>query len=270
MKLTPTSITLFLVQIGTLFSGLVVAVCCSLYVSSYPKAPEATSLSPIACGTLAFAVLSTLFTLILILRQKSGRTMRAIVESAWVIFATTMWILAAIGGIAYPPNGMSNVSCKVLPSGNKTSDPHYTRACQAMFASTAFCIITALFFVATALMLFVFSVKRSIHDRKNRNKQVGGHYELSMTPSQYRRSEKESEEGKTLKGAGEHEEEDTGGQNGSGTIADGHFSDRVYSADDSSRIASEHLQQQQLQHQYQHQHQHQHQGLWSQQPAYGY
>ncbi|KAF9903936.1 hypothetical protein BX616_001478 [Lobosporangium transversale] len=283
MKLTPTSITLFLVEIGTFFSELIVAICCGLYVSSYPKSSEATSLSGIAIGTFAFAILSTLATAVLILRQKYGKTMRAIFESAWVIFATTMWILAAIGGIAYPPNGMSNVSCKILPNGTETSDPNYTRACQSMFASTAFCIVTALFYIATMIMLFVYSVKRTYHDRKSKKKQVGGHYKLSMTPSQYRRSEKEVEEGKNLKGAGEHEEDEQDQQQQqqqeeeeeerSGAIKDGHFTENVYKDPMVSNVPVTHqhhmnLQQQQhQQQQYLNQHQQQ-QSLWNQQPAY--
>ncbi|KAF9347096.1 hypothetical protein BGX26_001400 [Mortierella sp. AD094] len=299
MKLSPTSITLFLVQIATFFSGLIVAICCGLYVSAYPKSPDAGKLSAVACGTLAFSILSTLVTAVLILRQKSGKTLRVIIESAWVIFATAMWVLASIGGIAFPPNGMTNISCKVLPSGDYTTDPNYIRACQSAFASTAFCIVTALFFIAIALMLFVFSVKRSIYDRKNRKNQVGGHYKLSMTPSQYRRAEKEAEEGKNLKGAGEHEEEEeedssrttkgTGAHRGDGSITDGRFLGNVYrdpvitvittlpatlSAPSSNRnpysatefdLQQQQLQQQQQHNQYQYQQQ---QSSWNQQPAY--
>ncbi|KAF9926805.1 hypothetical protein FBU30_003683 [Linnemannia zychae] len=240
MALMPTSITLFLVQIGTFFANIIVAICCGLYVSSYPKSPNAEKLSPIALGTLAFACLSSLVTLILIFRQKSGRTMRAIFESTWIFFAIAMWILAAVGGIIRPPNGMSNVSCKVLPDGKETSDANYIRACQAMFASTAFCIVSALFFIATAIMLFVFSVKTTWRNRKNRKNQVGGHYKLTTTLSQYRRAEKEEEEAKRLKGAGEHEEAaaeaagtSTSSANDSAAattidLSDGHFSDRVY------------------------------------------
>ncbi|KAF9950964.1 hypothetical protein BGZ65_006265 [Modicella reniformis] len=166
-----------------------------------------------------------------------------------------MWVLAAIGGIVHPPNGMSNASCKVLPSGKETSDVYYLRACRAM---------------------------------KNRNKQVGGQYKLSMTPSQYRRAEKENEEGKTLKGAGEHEEElepESSSQGGTSAIVEGNFSDQVYHdpiipappmiastplslpANHNPYLASElHIQQQQQQqHQYQLQQQ---QNAWTQQPAY--
>ncbi|KAG0352426.1 hypothetical protein BGZ54_002792, partial [Gamsiella multidivaricata] len=264
--------------IGTLFSGLIVAVCCGLYVSSYPKSPEATSLSPLACGTLAFSILSSLVTFIFILRQKSGRTQRAIFESAWIIFAIAMWILAAVGGIARPPNGMSNISCKVLPSGKETSDPNYLRACQSMFASTAFCIITAFFFIAIALMLFVFSVKTS---RKSKKNQVGGHYKLSLTLSQYRRAEKEAaeEESRKLKGAGEHEEE-VEEEHGPGSMMDGHFSGNVYRDPVISTPAATlhypnpyseaelHMQQQQQQHHHQQQLQYQQQqSTWAQQPA---
>ncbi|KAF8976749.1 hypothetical protein BGZ46_007993 [Entomortierella lignicola] len=288
MKLSPTSITLFLVQIATFFSGLIVAVCCGLYVSSYPKSPDAGKLSAIALGTFAFSILSTLATAILILRQKSGKTLRMAIESVWVVFATAMWVLASIGGIAFPPNGMKNITCKVLPSGNYTTDPNYIRACQSAFASTAFCILTALLFIAITLMLFVFSVKRSIFDIKNRKKQVGGHYKLSMTPSQYRRAEKEAEEGKNLKGAGEHEEEveedhSSISHSKDTSIAEGNFSENVYrdpvistlpatfSAPSSHQnpysAAEYNLQQQQL-HQQQHNQYQQQQSLWNQQPAY--
>ncbi|KAF8942135.1 hypothetical protein BGZ47_006788 [Haplosporangium gracile] len=236
MALMPTSITLFLVQIGTFFANIIVAVCVGLYVSSYPKSPDAQPLSPIALGTLAFACLSSLITLLLILRQKSGKTMRAIFESTWIFSAIALWILAAVGGIIRPPNGMSNVSCKVLPDGKETSDSNYIHACQAMFASTAFCIVSALFFIATAIMLSVFSVKSSWRNRKAGKNQVGGHYKLTTTLSQYRRAEKEDEEAKRLKGAGEHEEaatESTSTVNNSAAtttidLSDGHFSDRVY------------------------------------------
>ncbi|KAF9585902.1 hypothetical protein BGW38_000134 [Lunasporangiospora selenospora] len=112
-----------------------------------------------------------------------------------------------------------------------------------MFASTAFCIATALLFVATAVLLFVYSVKRSIRDRKSKKATVGGHYKLGPSPSQYRRTQQSSqddEESKTLKGAGEHEEDQrqqnykddeeslhgTGGRNND--IREGHFSDNVY------------------------------------------
>ncbi|KAG0288646.1 hypothetical protein BGZ96_007586 [Linnemannia gamsii] len=239
MALMPTSITLFLVQIGTFFANIIVAICCGLYVSSYPKSPDAQSLSQIAIGTLAFACFSSLFTLLLILRQKSGKSMPAIIESTWIFLAIALWILAAVGGIIRPPNGMSNVSCKVLPDGKDTSDSNYIRACQAMFASTAFCIVSALFFIATAIMLSVFSVKSSWRNRKNRKNQVGGHYKLTQTLSQYRKAEKEDEEAKRLKGAGEHEEPAAGtgdatysANNSAATttidLGDGNFSDRVY------------------------------------------
>ncbi|KAG0275500.1 hypothetical protein BGZ95_008719 [Linnemannia exigua] len=212
MALMPTSITLFLVQIGTFFANIIVAICCSLYVSSYPKSPDAQKLSPIAIGTLAFACLSSLVTLILIFRQKSGKTMRAIFESTWIFLAIALWILAFVGGIIRPANGMVTASCKVLPDGTtETSDSNYIRACQAM-------------------------------NRKSRNNQVGGHYKLTQTLSQYRRAEKEDEEAKRLKGAGEHEEaaantgaeaEATSTANNSAAtttidLSDGHFSDRVY------------------------------------------
>ncbi|KAF9426236.1 hypothetical protein BGZ76_002849 [Entomortierella beljakovae] len=291
MKLAPTSITLWIVQIASFLSGLIVAICLGLYVSSYPKSEDAGKLSPVALGTFAFSILSTLVSAVLILRQKYGKTMRVIFESIWVILATAVWVLASIGGIAFPPNGMTNVSCKVLPSGNSTADPNYIRACQSAFASTAFCILTALLFIAVALMLFVFSVKRSIYDRKNRKTQVGGNYKLSMTPSQYRRAEKDAEEGKTLNGAGEHEEEEEESRSsearkhqGSESIADGHFSENVYKPPVTTTAPATHsessyssrpfyetevnLQQQQLQQQQQSQYQQHAQSSWNQQPAY--
>ncbi|KAF9900278.1 hypothetical protein EC991_007670 [Linnemannia zychae] len=238
MALMPTSITLFLIQIGTFFANIIVAICCGLYVSAYPRSPDAQKLSPIALGTLAFACLSALVTLILIFRQKSGKTMRAIFETTWIFLAIAMWILAFVGGILRPANGMTTVSCKVLPDGTtETSDGNYIRACQAMFASTAFCLVSALLFIVTAVMLFVFSVKSTWRNRKSRNNQVGGHYKLTTTLSQYRRAEKEDEEAKRLKGAGEHEEaaaaETTSTANNSAAattidLSDGHFSDKVY------------------------------------------
>ncbi|KAG0249945.1 hypothetical protein BG011_008792 [Mortierella polycephala] len=226
MRLSSTSITLFLVHLGCFSSGLIVLVCCCLYATAYPKSPDAGSLSSIALGTLAFSALSTIITLLLMLRQKSGKTIRAMFEGLWVIFATAMWVLAAVGGIISPPNGMTNVTCKILPDGTETGDAYFKRACQAMFASTAFCIVTALCFLSAALILFVFSVKHSVHNHKTKKDKVGGHYQLSMTLSQYRRTEKEAEEGKKLKGAGEHEEEED--ITPSGQLSEGDFSDRVY------------------------------------------
>ncbi|CAO3572482.1 unnamed protein product [Mortierella alpina] len=189
MNLSPTSRTLFLVQIGTFVSGLIVIVCCCLYLSAYPKSPEPEGVSAIACATLAFALLSTITTLVLVLRQKSGRTLNAAIEGSWVGFAILMWVLAAVGGIAKPANGMTNASCKVLPSGKSTDDKNYLRACQSMFASTAFCIVSALFFIATAGILITFAIQRAVRDKKAAQVKVGGTYQLGPSPSQYRRAE---------------------------------------------------------------------------------
>ncbi|KAF9960658.1 hypothetical protein BGZ72_006389 [Mortierella alpina] len=193
MNLSPTSRTLFLVQIGTFVSGLIVIVCCCLYLSAYPKSPDAQGVSAIACATLAFALISTITTLVLVLRQKSGRTLNAAIEGCWVGFAILMWILAAVGGIAKPANGMTNVSCKVLPSGKSTDDKNYLRACQSMFASTAFCIVSALFFIATAGILITFAIQRAVRDKKAAQVKVGGTYQLGPSPSQYRRAEQHSD-----------------------------------------------------------------------------
>lgn len=288
MQLSPTSISLFVVQILTFFSVLIVAICCGLYVSTYPHSPEAESLSPIALATFAFSIISLLMTIFLALRHKSGKTVRTIVESAWVLFATTLWALAGVGAIIRPPNNMGHISCKVLPSGKDTDDKNYIRACQSMFASTAFCLVSALLFGAMAILLMVFSVRRSVQDRKKKGKQVGGTYALSMTPSQYRRAEKDSEEGKNLKGAGEHEEEeepkpfkDAKDDEEKQQQHEDRFSERVYqdpvvSPMPTSLPASYQIQQQQLQQQQQHlylqqqQQQTQQQQQWAQQPAYGY
>ncbi|KAF9423761.1 hypothetical protein BGZ94_008186 [Podila epigama] len=193
MNLSPTSRTLFLVQIGTFFSGLIVVVCNCLYISAYPKSPDAGSISAIAGGTLAFALFSTLTTLILVFRQKSGRTISAALEGGWVGLAIVLWILAAVGGIAKPANGMTRISCKVLPDGTGTDDKNFIRACQSIFASTAFCIVSALFFMATAGILIVFSFQRAARDRKAAKVKVGGSYELGPSPSQYRRAQQEQE-----------------------------------------------------------------------------
>lgn len=193
MNLSPTSRTLFLVQIGTFFVGVIVIVCNCLYVSAYPKSPDAGSLSGIAIGTLAFALFSTLTTLVLILRQKSGRTITAALEGSWVGLAIVLWILAAVGGIAKPANGMTHVSCKVLPDGKSTDDKNFIRACQSIFASTAFCIVSALFFMATAGLLLTFSFQRAARDRKAAKVKVGGTYALGPSPSQYRRAEQNGE-----------------------------------------------------------------------------
>ncbi|KAF9434674.1 hypothetical protein BGZ76_007622 [Entomortierella beljakovae] len=193
MNFSPTSRVLFLVQLGSFFSGLIVVVCCCLYVSAYPKSPEAGSVSAIACATLAFALISTLVTLVLAIRQKSGRTIKASIEGCWVGLAAAIWILASIGGIAKPANDMKNVSCKVLPSGKDTDDKNYIRACQSMFASTAFCILSALFFIATAGLLIVFSIQRAVRDKKAAKVQVGGSYQLGPSPSQYHEAEQAHE-----------------------------------------------------------------------------
>ncbi|KAG0342872.1 hypothetical protein BG000_000037 [Podila horticola] len=193
MNLSPTSRTLFLIQIGTFFAGVIVVTCNCLYVSAYPKSPDAGSLSAIACGTLAFSLLSTLITLVLILRQKSGRTIGAAIEGGWVGLAILLWILAAVGGIAKPANGMTHVSCKVLPDGKDTDDKNFIRACQSIFASTAFCIVSALFFMATAGLLVTFSIQRAARDKKAAKVKVGGTYALGPSPSQYRRAEQNGE-----------------------------------------------------------------------------
>ncbi|KAF9328738.1 hypothetical protein BG006_008131 [Podila minutissima] len=193
MNLSPTSRTLFLVQIGTFFAGVIVVACNCLYISDYPKSPGAGSLSAIACGTLAFSLLSTLITLVLILRQKSGRTIGAAIEGVWVGLAILLWILAAVGGIAKPANGMTHVSCKVLPDGKDTNDKNFIRACQSIFASTAFCIVSALFFMAIAGLLMTFSIQRASRDKKAAKVKVGGTYALGPSPSQYRRAEQNGE-----------------------------------------------------------------------------
>ncbi|KAF9361603.1 hypothetical protein BGX26_001103 [Mortierella sp. AD094] len=193
MNLSPTSRTLFLVQLGTLFSGIIVIVCCCLYLSAYPKSPDAGSVSAIACATLAFAFVSTIITLVLVVRQKSGRTINAKIEGCWVGLALVLWILAAVGGIAKPANDMRNVTCKVLPSGKDTDDRNFIRACQSMFASTAFCILSALFFIATAGILITFSIQKVIRDKKAAKVKVGGSYQLGPSPSQYRRAEQSGE-----------------------------------------------------------------------------
>ncbi|GJJ76289.1 hypothetical protein EMPS_08648 [Entomortierella parvispora] len=194
MNLSPTSRTLFLVQLGSFFSGLIVVVCCCLYLSAYPKSPDNGSISAIACATLVFALISTLTTLVLVFRQKSGRTINATIEGCWVGFALLVWILAAVGGIAKPANNMTNVSCKVLPStGKDTNDKNFMRACQSMFASTAFCIISALFFMATAGILITFSVQKAVRDKKASQVKVGGTYQLGPSPSEYRRAEENGE-----------------------------------------------------------------------------
>lgn len=189
MNLSPTSRTLFLVQIGTFFSGFIVVLCCCLYVSAYPKSPDAGSVSAIAGGTLAFALVSTLTTLVLIFRQKSGRTINANIEGIWVGLAIILWTLAAVGGIAKPANNMKNVTCKVLPSGEDTSDKNYMRACQSMFASTAFCILSVLFYLVTAVILIIFSIQKALREKKASQVKVGGQYQLGPSPSQYRRAE---------------------------------------------------------------------------------
>ncbi|KAG0304298.1 hypothetical protein BGZ98_005679 [Dissophora globulifera] len=190
MNLSPTSRTLFLAQIGTFFSGIIVIVCCCLYLSAYPKSPHPGSVSAITCATLAFAFISTFITFFLIIRQKSGRSINAIIEGCWIGLAIIVWVLAAVGGIAKPANDMAqNISCKVLPNGKDTDDTNYIRACQSAFASTAFCIVSALFFIATAVILIIFSFQRAARDRMAAKVQVGGHYPLGPSPSMYRRAE---------------------------------------------------------------------------------
>ncbi|KAG0306627.1 hypothetical protein BGZ97_000671 [Linnemannia gamsii] len=193
MNFSPTSRTLFLVQLGTFFSGLIVVICCCLYVSAYPKSPDAESLSGIAIGTLIFGLISTLVTLVLTLRQKSGRTVNAAIEGSWVGVAILLWILASVGGIAKPANNMTRASCKVLPSGKDTDDKNFIRACQSMFASTAFCILTAILFIVTAVLLITFSIQRAVRDKKAAQVKVGGSYALGPSPSEYRRAEQNGE-----------------------------------------------------------------------------
>ncbi|KAG0376180.1 hypothetical protein BGX24_008173 [Mortierella sp. AD032] len=193
MNFSPTSRTLFLVQLGTFFSGLIVVICCCLYISAYPKSPDAQSLSGIAIGTLIFSLISTIVTTVLALRQKSGRTVNNKIEGVWVGVAILLWVLASVGGIAKPANNMTMVSCKVLPNGDETSDKNFMRACQSMFASTAFCIITALFFMATAVLLITFSIQRSVREKKAAKVKVGGSYALGPSPSEYRRAEQNGE-----------------------------------------------------------------------------
>ncbi|KAI8347369.1 hypothetical protein B0O80DRAFT_465502 [Mortierella sp. GBAus27b] len=189
MNLSPTSRTLFLVQIGTFFSGLIVVICCCLYVSAYPKSPDAGSVSPIAGGTLAFALVSTIATVVLIFRQKSGRSVNTNLEGVWVGLAIVLWTLAAVGGIAKPANDMRNVSCKVLPDGKDTDDKNYMRACQSMFASTAFCILSILLHITMAVILVIFSVQKALREKKAAQVKVGGSYQLAPSPSDYRRAE---------------------------------------------------------------------------------
>ncbi|KAG0268883.1 hypothetical protein BGZ95_002274 [Linnemannia exigua] len=193
MNFSPTSRTLFLVQLGTFFSGLIVVICCCLYVSAYPKSPDSQSLSGVAIGTLIFSLISTIVTTVLALRQKSGRTVNAKIEGVWVGVAILLWILASVGGIAKPANNMTRVSCKVLPNGDETSDKNFMRACQSMFASTAFCILTALLFMATAVILITFSIQRSVREKKAAKVKVGGSYALGPSPSDYRRAEQNGE-----------------------------------------------------------------------------
>ncbi|KAF9093179.1 hypothetical protein BGX23_003587 [Mortierella sp. AD031] len=193
MNFSPTSRTLFLVQLGTFFAGLIVVICCCLYVSAYPKSPEAESISGIAIGTLVFGLISTVITLVLLARQKAGRTTNAKIEGCWVGLAIFLWILASVGGIAKPANNMIRASCKVLPSGKDTDDKNFIRACQSMFASTAFCILSALFFIATAVILITFSIQRAVRDKKAAKVKVGGSYPLGPSPSQYRHAEQNGE-----------------------------------------------------------------------------
>ncbi|KAG0294893.1 hypothetical protein BGZ96_000217 [Linnemannia gamsii] len=189
MNFSPTSRTLFLVQLCTFFSGLIVVICCCLYVSAYPKSPDAGSLSGIAIGTLIFGLISTIATLVLVLRQKSGRTVNAAIEGSWVGVAIILWILASVGGIAKPANNMTHASCKVLPSGKDTDDKNFIRACQSMFASTAFCILTAILFIVTAVLLIIFSIQKAVRDKKAAQVKIGGSYALGPSPSEYRRAE---------------------------------------------------------------------------------
>ncbi|KAF9976984.1 hypothetical protein BGZ73_007389 [Actinomortierella ambigua] len=205
MNLSPTSRTLFLVQIGTFFTGVIVIACQSLYVSAYPKSPNAGGLSGISIATLIFALISTLVTAVLALRQKAGRTIKAWMEGVWCGVATLFWILASIGGIASPANDIRNVTCKVLPDGTEIDDPNFKRACQASFASTAFCILSALLFMATCGLLITFSIQRKIREKEASKVKVGGHYTLAPSPSQYRRAEQAAQDEEAQKeGKGGH------------------------------------------------------------------
>ncbi|KAF8939198.1 hypothetical protein BGZ47_008266 [Haplosporangium gracile] len=231
MNFSPTSRTLFLVQIGTFFSGLIVLICCCLYVSAYPKSPDAGSVSGIAIGTLIFSLISTIVTLVLVLRQKSGRTVNAAIEGSWVGVAILLWVLASVGGIAKPANNMTRVSCKVLPSGDDTDDKNYIRACQSMFASTAFCISSAILFIVTAVILITFSIQRAVQEKKAAQIKVGGSYALAPSPSEYRRAEQNGEVPTT---AGSEEPKDieatssaTDPAPATSTVAGG-FSENVY------------------------------------------
>ncbi|KAG0260604.1 hypothetical protein DFQ27_003452 [Actinomortierella ambigua] len=202
MNLSPTSTTLFLVQIGTFFAGVIVITCLSLYISAYPNSPNAGGLSGISIATLIFALISTVATAVLALRQKAGRTIKAWMEGVWCGVATVFWILASAGGIASPANDMRNVTCKVLPDGKEIDDANYKRACQASFAATAFCIVSALLFMATCALLVIFSIQRKVREKKASAVKVGGNYTLAPSPSQYRRAEQaakdeeEQQEGK--------------------------------------------------------------------------
>ncbi|KAF9166560.1 hypothetical protein BGX21_000104 [Mortierella sp. AD011] len=221
MNLSPTSRTLFLVQLGIFFSGVIVIVCCCLYLSAYPKSPDAGSVSAIACATLAFAFISSIITLILVVRQKAGRTINAKIEGCWVGLAIALWVLAAIGGIAKPANDMRNITCKVLPSGKHTDDKNFIRACQSMFASTAFCIVSALLFIATAGILITFAIQKAIRDKKAAKVKVGGSYQLGPSPS----GESATEEPKDVEAASPSTDPATTAH---ATTTEGHFSDNVY------------------------------------------
>ncbi|KAG0231481.1 hypothetical protein BGW42_000233 [Actinomortierella wolfii] len=205
MNLSPTSRTLFLVQIGTFCAGVIVIACQCLYISAYPKSPDAGSLSGISIATLIFALISTLATAVLALRQKAGRTIKAWIEGVWCGIATLFWILASIGGIAKPANDMRNITCRVLPDGNRTDDSNFKRACQSSFASTAFCIVSALLFIATCGLLITFSIQRKIREKKASQVKVGGHYTLAPSPSEYRRAEQAAkDEEEQHEGKGNH------------------------------------------------------------------
>ncbi|KAF9581061.1 hypothetical protein BGW38_002058 [Lunasporangiospora selenospora] len=187
MDFSPTSRTLFIVQSSSFFSSLIVVICCCLYLNSYPKSPGAGSVSAIACLTLVFALISTVATLVIVLRQKAGRTTRAVLEGCWVGVAILLWILAAVGGIAKPANGISNVTCSVLPDGKSTDDPNFKRACQSTFAATAFCVVTALLFIATGGILISFAIQRATREKNATKVKVGGSIALD-SPSQHGRN----------------------------------------------------------------------------------
>ncbi|KAF9967354.1 hypothetical protein BGZ65_000057, partial [Modicella reniformis] len=67
------------------------------------------------------------------------------------------------------------------------------RACQSMFASTAFCILSALLYIVTAVILIIFSIQKALREKQAAQVKVGGHYQLGPSPSEYRRAEQAHE-----------------------------------------------------------------------------